>query len=429
MLLLLVIIVVLVALNALYVAAEFATVAAKSIRIQAMAEAGNRTAQRLLPHLADASALDRYVAACQIGITASSLFLGAFGQKKLAAYLEPWMASTWGLAAETAASLTATLILFFLTAFQVVLGELLPKALALRFPERISLALTYPMLISLWLYHGFIKFLNGSGNLILKAMGVPLAGHRHVHSPEELQQLVRHGAEGVQLDATERQLMSQVFRFGDHVAHHIMVPRMKVQSLNLSDPLERCLEAMKESGHTRFPVFDGEADRVEGYVHLKDVTRALAAGTVTELKPLMRPAVFAPASLAVDRLFERMRKERAHLMILLDEFGGTAGIVTMEDVLQEVVGEMQDEFGKKTQRVLERQDDGLVVRGNLLLDRLSQETDWTVDPSPADTVGGLVMHELGRPARAGERLQHGSLVFEVLDVAGHRITRVKVSRV
>lgn len=422
-------IVLMVAISAFYVAAEFATVAVKAVRIQALALSGHKTAQRLLPHLSDAHALDRYVAACQIGITATSLILGAFAQKRLAIYIQPTLVDQFGMAEETAASVTATAILIFLTAFQVVLGELLPKALALRYPEKISLALTYPMLASLWLYYWFIKVLNGSGNLILKAMKIPAAGHRHVHSPEELQQLVSRNEGGVELEATERRLMNQVFRFGEHVAQNVMVPRIKVNGLNLKNSLEANLEVMQNSGHTRFPVFNGEADNVEGYVHIKDVTRAISDGTLVNLASLMRPPVFAPVSLTVDKLFERMRKERVHMMILLDEFGGTSGIVTMEDVLQEVVGEMQDEFGRKTQRILARDGEALVVRGNLLLDHLSRETGWDVGEQPTDTVGGLVMHLLARPATPGDVVESSEIKLTVLDVAGHRVTRVRAEHV
>jgi putative hemolysin len=428
MLAILAIIVVLTFINAIYVAAEFATVAVKSVRIQALAESGHKTAQRLAPHLADATSLDRYVAACQIGITASTLLLGAFAQSRLVHLVEPWLTRVTGLDPTQAASVTATTILILITAFNVVLGELLPKAVALRFPERVALALTYPMLVSLWLYHWFIKVLNGTGTLILKAMRVPVVGHRHVHSPEELEQLVSHGADSVTLDETERRLMSRVFRFGDHTAQNIMVPRMKVQGLFLSTALDEALETMQTSGHTRFPVFDGEADKVEGYIHIMDVTRALADGALTDLSTLLRPVAYAPANLAVDRLFERMRKERAHLVVLLDEFGGTMGIVTMEDILGEVLGEMQDEFGRRDGRILERDEKGLTVRGVMLLDQLQEETSWPMEPSPADTVGGLVMHVLGRPAVEGDEVVFSGVKFMVRQVQGHRVARVRVER-
>ena len=342
MLIVLFVILLLVVINALYVAAEFATVAVKTVRIQAMAESGNGVAQKLLPHLTNASSLDRYVAACQIGITVSSLLLGAYGQKRLASFLEPLLSRYAGVEAGTAASIAATVILVLLTGIQVVLGELLPKAVALRFPEKVSLALTYPMLLSLWLYHAFIFVLNGSGNLILGLFNVSTAGHRHVHSPEELQQMVSRDAENVDLEESERLMMKRVFRFGSHSAQNIMVPRTKVVGVDLQSDLETILQTMEESHFTRFPIFAGQADSVQGYLHIRDVTMALAHSENPDLKALARPAVYAPASLPVDRLLERMRGERVHLMVLLDEFGGTAGIVTMEDVVSEVMGEMQD---------------------------------------------------------------------------------------
>lgn len=423
------IILALVAMNALYVAAEFASVAVKVVRVQALAEEGHPMARRLLPHLRDAHALDRYVAACQIGITVSSLVLGAYGQKRLAVYFQPLVDRIGGLDPATAAAVTVTAILILMTAFQVVLGELLPKAIALRFPERIALALTYPMLFSLVIFGWSIRVLNGTGNWILSLFKLPAAGHRHVHSPEELQQLVSHDNASVDLEMGERTLMSRVFRFGDHVAKDIMVPRMKIVSLDLRASLDDNLALMQASGHTRFPVVSGNADKVQGYVHLKEVTVRLAEGTLTDLTAVMRPAVYAPASLSVDRLFERMRKERAHLIVLLDEFGGTAGILTMDNVLQEVVGEMQDEFGPRQGGVLEKNERYLLVRGNFLLDRLVEESGWPLESAPASTVGGLVMHLLGRPAKEGDAVEFSGVRFSVTQVQGRRITRVRAERV
>lgn len=344
------IIIVLVALNALYVAAEFATVSVKTIRIQALAETGNKAAQRLLPHLANASSLDRYVAACQIGITASSLILGAFGQKALARSIEPWLQRITALDPSTAASITATFILILLTAFQVVLGELLPKAVALRIPDRTALALTYPMLASLWLFKWFIAVLNGTGTWFLKLMGVPTAGHRHVHSPEELERLVGHDQSSVTLEETERKLMIRVFHFADHSGEQIMVPRAKVTFLDAEAGLQDSLRLMRESGHTRFPVLDSQKDKVLGYIHLKDVTQSLARGSLQSLKSLLRPALHAPAKLPGQELFERMRRQGSHLVVLLDDSGQMTGLVTMEDVLQRIVGKMQDEFSVRSDR-------------------------------------------------------------------------------
>lgn len=350
MLLTFLIIIVLVALNALYVAAEFATVTARTIRIQALADSGNSAARRLLPHLADASSLDRYVAACQIGITASSLILGAFGQQALARSLEPWLQRVVVLDPSTAASLTATFILILLTAFQVVLGELLPKAVALRIPERTALALTYPMLLSLWLFKWSIAVLNGTGTWFLKLMGVPSTGHRHVHSPEELERLVGHGETSVTLEATERKLMSRVFHFADHSGEQIMVPRADVRFLDARADLDDSLRRMRESGHTRFPVRDSQANRVDGYVHLKDVSRALARGELQDFGALMRPALHLPARLSAKELFDRMRRHGSHLVVLVDSSGAMIGMVTMDDVLQKIVGKMSDEFSSGSDR-------------------------------------------------------------------------------
>lgn len=429
MILVLFIILILVLINALYVAAEFATVAVKTVRIKALAEADNQIAKKLLPHLTDATSLDRYVAACQIGITVSSLLLGAYGQKRLAALLEPLFFRFVEMDASTAASFSATVILILLTGAQVVLGELLPKAIALRFPEKVSLALTYPMLLSLWIFHWFIIVLNGSGNILLRLFKVPTVGHRHVHSPEELQQMVGRDAESVDLEESERLMMDRVFRFGNHSAQNIMVSRTKVVGVDLQSELEDVLTAMEESRFTRFPVFAGQADSVEGYLHIRDVTRALAKSPNIDLRALVRPVIYAPANQPVDHLLERMRAERTHMMVLLDEFGGTAGIVTMEDVVAEVMGEMKDEFAQRESRILEKGVNGWLVRGSLMLDDLCDESGWKLNNPPASTVGGLIMHLLGRSARYGDAVTYSGRIFTVRRVQGNRISRVRITDV
>jgi putative hemolysin len=228
-----VVILFLVALTAFYVAAEFAAVAVRTVRIQARAEAGNRTAKVLMPYLKDASALDRYVAACQIGITLSSLILGAYGQTNLTRFFQSVLQSQEWMPGHYAGPVALASVLLLLTGFHVVLGELLPKAIALRFPEQVALVLTYPMIASLWLYSLAIRFLNGTGTLILKAFGVPVHGHRHVHSPEELMQLVRRGEQSGTLPAEESRLLEKAFHFGERQAREVMVPRTQVVGLDL----------------------------------------------------------------------------------------------------------------------------------------------------------------------------------------------------
>lgn len=252
----------LVAVTAFFVAAEFSAVAVRTVRIQALAESGSASARRMLPFLKDAAALDRYVAACQIGITLSSLILGAYGQVHLHHFFSE-------LLGNQAAALALVLIL--LTGFHVVLGELLPKAVALRYPERVVIALTYPMLFCLWLFGWAIRFLNGTGNLALKLLGVPVQGHRHVHSPEELVELVRRGTEAGSLEDEESLLLERAFHFGTRRAHECMTPRIKVVGLDLLQPVEVLLERAAASSYSRLPVYRGSLDHVEGYLHVKDL--------------------------------------------------------------------------------------------------------------------------------------------------------------
>lgn len=266
----------LIVVNALYVAAEFASVAARRTRIETLALEGHRLAARLLPHLQDAAALDRYVAACQIGITASSLVLGAYGQERLASWVRgPLQAlGLQGAAVETTATVG---ILVFLTGLQVVLGELLPKSLAIRNPERMALALAVPMDWSLRLLSWFIWLLNGAGNVILRLLRAPTQAHRYVHSPEELEHLLAHGSRAGELHEEERRQLGRVrrvLRFAERRVRDFMVPRADVVVLRLHADEPEVLRETLAHPFTRFPVYGDGPDDVRGVVH---VSRGLAA--------------------------------------------------------------------------------------------------------------------------------------------------------
>jgi putative hemolysin len=417
-----VVIAALTALTALYVGAEFAAVSVRRSRIRQMAEEGNTLARSLIPFLDDPQKLDRYIAACQIGITLSTLVLGAYGQATLARWFGPLFQHWTGMQQVAAQSTAAAIVLVALTAFNVILGELVPKSLALTFPNQVALYTVLPMRWSLWLYSWFIGVLNGSGILILRLLGAPQTGHRHIHSPEEIELLIAESRDGGLLEPEESRRLHRALKLGVRPVRQLMVPRTHVAAVEVSMPVEEVLRRVGDSPYTRLPVYRGSIDQVVGLLHTKDLyLRHLENGGFTSIEQVMRPILTVPETLTADRLLDMMRERRAHQAVVLDEYGGLAGLVTLEDVLGEVLGEVADEF-KGGQPEPEELPDGRVrLPGLMRLDEAEPRIGilWHGD---ADTVGGHVMNVLGRIPEPGERVTIDGVEVEVERVAGHAVT-------
>ena len=411
----------LIALNALYVAAEFAAVSVRRSRIRQRAEQGDASARRLLPVLESPVQLDRYIACSQIGITLTSLIVGAYGQATLGRALAPVFERFLELSPVAALSSASVALLLTLTALQMVLGELVPKSLALQFPTQVALRTSLPMRWSLRLFHPFINFLNGSGALALRAMGVEPVGHRHIHSPEEIDLLIAESRDGGLLEPDEHRRLRRALQLGIRPARHLMVPRQEVKAVDIDTPVEEVLRTMAETPYTRLPVFRGDIDHVEGLLHTKDLFRGyLERGHVASVRQLMRPILMVHESVTADRLLTLMRERRSHLAMVMDEFGGVAGLVTLDDVLTEVMGEVADEFRVDQPRP-ERLDDGRVRLPGWM--RLDEAEPWIgiLWDGDADTVGGRVMEALGHVPREGEQVVIDGVAVEVEAVSGHAV--------
>lgn len=416
----------LIAVNALYVAAEFATVSARRSRIQNLAEEGNRLAARLLPVLEDSHKLDTYIAACQIGITLSSLVLGAYGQATLAVQVGPWFQRWGGLQEVAAQSASAIVVLVFLTVLQMVLGELVPKSVALQYPTQTALYAVLPMKWSLKLFSWFIAVLNGSGLLILKLIGMNQAGHRHIHSPEEIDLLIAESRKGGMLTPEEHRRLRRALRLGMRPARQLMVPRNRVAVVNLDDPIDAVLSHAAGTPYTRMPVYRGSIDNVIGILHTQDlVLRQLKHGNIPSLADLVRPIPEIFENVTADRMLEMLQKNHSHQAIVRDEFGGFVGLVSLDDVLAEILGEATDEFKTGKPRP-ERLPDGRVRLPGLL--RLNEAEPWlgVLWDGQSETVGGHVTEVLGYFPDAGETLTIGGMEIEVERVENRVITSVLV---
>lgn len=354
----------LILLTALYVAAEFAAVSARRSRLRRLAEDGNALAARLLPVLDDPRELDRYIAASQVGITLSSLILGAYGQAVLGPRVTPLFADLAGLDDQAAASTAAAVVLIVLTTLAVILGELVPKSLALQDPTRTALATVLPMQWSLRAFAWSIALLNGSGVLLLRILRVPATGHRHVHSPEEIELLIAESRDGGLLEPEEQVRLHRALRLGLRTARQLMVPRDRLAAIEVSLPFDEVLRSVAESPYSRLPVYQDALDNVVGILHTRDLAiHFVQSDAPASIASLMRPIVRVADTMPADRLLAFLRERRSHQALVLDVQGKLAGLITLEDVLSELLGGVSDEF-KQAGRRRPQAEDGEPDPGN-----------------------------------------------------------------
>jgi magnesium and cobalt exporter, CNNM family len=338
------VIVLLILLTALYVAAEFAAVGARRSRLRRLAEDGHGLACRILPVVEDPRQLDRYIAVSQVGITLSSLILGAYGQAVVAPHLAPHLEWLAGLDPESSQSTAAAVVLLSLTALAMILGELVPKSLALQDPTKVAMATVLPMQWSQRLFSWFIEVLNGSGILILRLLQVPPTGHRHVHSPEEIELLIAESRDGGLLEPEEQVRLHRALRLGLRTAKQLMVPRTRLAAINVDMPFPEVLQSVAASPYSRLPAYKGSLDHVVGILHTKDVVTGFVHGGPPSLTTLLRPIVRVRDDMPADRLLTFLRERRSHQALVVDGNGGVAGLITLEDVLAELLGGVADEF-------------------------------------------------------------------------------------
>jgi len=423
------IVVALILINAVYVGAEFAAVGVRRSRIRQLADDGHRLAAWLLPLVESPAALDRYIAACQIGITLSSLLLGAYAQRTLAVWLTPLLAEWGGLQHVAAQSTSAAIVLLLLTVAQVTLAELVPKSLALQYPTQSALYTLLPMVPSLWLYRPFITWLNGSGVLLLRLLGSPSQTHRHIHSPDEIELLIAESRDGGLLEPDEHRRLQRALRLNLRTAKQLMVSRRRISALDIDTPLDQVTIAVAQSPYSRLPVYRGSIDNVVGMLHTKDLVRwRVSGGHDVTLASLLRPIASVHESVTADRVLRELREQRSHQALVVDEFGGTAGLLTLEDVLSELLGEVGDEF-KSGDPVAESTADGRIrVPGSMAVDDAATllRTQWDTD---AATVGGLVTSALGRLPAPGDRANVGDYEFEIEQVVDRAVVSALARRV
>lgn len=411
---------VMLALNALYVAAEFATVGARKSRIQAEAQGGNKAAGKLFEIVRDPVKLDNYVAACQVGITLSSLIAGFFAQNRLTPLFENW----FGSAARWAAILVTLLII---TSLQVILGELLPKTAALRYPERLAIATLRPMQISQTVFKPLVAVFNGSAFALMRAWGLDTEhSHAHVHSPEELAALFDESAAGGLIDANERDMVAGVLNVEQRLVREIMTPRRRLIGVSGDTTIANALEELVGTPFTRFPVWSAEShDDVIGLVHVRDLYVQAKRTPDSPVASIIRPVLDVAETLTVPAFWNRLDDADRHCAVVINEYGDVAGMATLEDAIEEVFGEVRDEFDVDPDPIV-IEAGRVLVHGEVLLESLNQRFRVDLPTGDVDTIGGLVWHELSRAPRVGEVVPLGigelSVTIEAMD--GNAIERV-----
>jgi putative hemolysin len=417
----------LILLTALYVAAEFAAVGARRSRLRRLAEDGNALAVRILPVVEDPHELDRYIAASQVGITLSSLILGAYAQASLAPRTAPLLERFGGLDPATAESTAAVVVLLGMTTLAMILGELVPKSLALQFPTRTALATVLPMQWSLRLFSWSIKLLNGSGILILKLLGVPSTGHRHVHSPEEIALLIAESRDGGLLEPQEQVRLHRALRLGLRTARQLMVPRSRLAGIEVTTPLDEALRIVVASPYSRLVVYRGSLDNVLGMLHTKDVVMDFVDdGRQSSLTSLLKQIVRVNDDMPADRLLAFLRERRSHQALVVDANAQAVGLITVEDVLAELLGGISDEFKTPQLRPVLLSDGRIRLPGAMRVEQAGQVLGLQWKASGV-TVGEQVAAAAGRPLDQGDRVEVDGIEVEIESCEDGMITSIIVA--
>ncbi|MBI4097245.1 MAG: HlyC/CorC family transporter [Candidatus Levybacteria bacterium] len=421
----------LVFLNGYFVASEFALVAVRKTRIEELVRKKNRAAKLVQSALAD---LDSYISATQLGITIASLALGWIGEPALARLIEPHFGFLPNGVAFFSSHTIAIIIAFSIITFlHIVLGELAPKSIALQRSEITSLFIIAPLIAFTKVFKPIIWVLNGAGNLILKVFRIsPLSGHQLVHSEEEIKMILNQsGLEGA-IEEEEVEMVYNVFKLGDMPIKQIMIPRTDIVAFNVNTALKDVLKKVMSNVHSRFPVYENAIDNVVGFIHIKDIYKAAMKtdqnARLSEMN-IIRKIISVPENKRADEVLLDMRKKRIHIAVVNDEYGGTAGLVTLEDIIESLVGEIHDEFEKPVKEIQRQKDGSYLIDGLLPIEKVQKRFSLPLRGQGYSTIGGLVFGLLGREPVVGDEVQIGTISFTVEAFDKKRIKLLRMRRV
>ncbi len=424
-----IVILVLIVVNGFFVAAEFAVAGASRPRVAQLAESGSAPAARILAILNDPVLINRYLSTAQVGITLASLGLGMYGEHAIAGWFVGPLEHLGWFGVATAHTLATVISVSFLTYLHVVLGEMVPKSIALQSAASTALALSGAMHVSEVFFRPLTLVLNQIGNTLLRWFGIHIVdAESRLVSATELAYIVEESSEGGLLDPTEQIYLENVIDFQQRTVGQVITPRTRMAAIPIDATRTEVLDLLSEDRHSRYPVYQEDRDHIVGILHVKDLARHLLdADAPFDLPTLIRPAVYVPETLILDEMLARFRKEHFQIAVVLDEYGGTEGIITMEDLAEEIIGEIQDEHDEEIAPFEEIDGHTLRVRGDLLLDELTQHYDLNFEDEEAETVGGLIMTHLGHMAQPGEVVKYHGWRFEVETLDGLAINTALIT--
>lgn len=416
----------LVIVNGFFVAAEFSLVKVRRTRLEDLAQQGRRSAALALQVLA---AFDTYLGATQLGVTLASLALGWLGEPAVASLLEAALADYWPAELYWLSTTVSVAVGFSLITFlHIVIGELVPKSLSLQRAEQVALFTVWPLYMFHKIGYPLIILLHQAAKLLLAGLRIKPAPEADIaHSEEELRMIVSASHRGGVLNQMESEMIDNVFDFSDRLAREIMVPRQDIVCLFVEDPLAKNLQIVRETNHTRYPLCIDDKDHIIGMLHIRDLMDFdLCSTEDKDLRTIMREILVVPEGMSVAKLLQIMRRRRLHLAVVADEYGGTAGLVALEDILEEIVGDIQDEHDGEEEIDIQRLADHVFeFDGRVLLEEVLALLQIELDEHEEDTVGGYIFGLLGRRPEIGDVVNIGDYRFEVLKIKGFRIVRVK----
>ena len=415
-------------LEGFFVASEIALVSIRRSRVEQLVEEGNRGARRVRKLLDDPG---RFLAVAQIGLTFLGFFASAYAAVSLTDRLTGLLEGVAALH-EYAAGISLVIVTVLLAVFTIVFGELVPKTLALAFPERFALAVSRPIDIIGRLLGPLVALLTGITRAVTRPFGADPTRESQI-TAEELRLIVERGGQQGVLEAEEEQMINAVIELGERRLHEVMVPRIDIVALPVAATLEEAIDTIVEEGHSRVPVYQESIDEIVGILYAKDLLPYLktSAEPRPAIRAILRTPVFAPESMSIDDLLHEFQRKKVHIAIVLDEYGGTAGLVSIEDLLEEIVGEIQDEYDVEEEMVVRLSDDEIRIDGRVAVDELAELFDTAFeleDEDEYDTVGGLVFHRIGRVPVPGDQVEVDGLRLTVESTDGRRVGKVLAIR-
>ncbi|MBN8251747.1 hemolysin family protein [Priestia flexa] len=421
----LILLAVLIALTAFFVATEFAIIRIRSSRIDQLVVEGSKNAKAAKQVITN---LDEYLSACQLGITITALGLGWLGEPTVAHMLEP-LFEQLGIEGGLSTIISVAIAFAVVTFLHVVVGELAPKTFAIQKAEAVTLLFVKPLIFFYKIMYPFIWVLNGSARLLTGLFGLKLASeHELAHSQEELRILLSESYKSGEINQSEFKYVSKIFDFDDRVAKEIMVPRTEVVSIDQEDTIEYILDMAKEERFTRYPIIDGDKDHIVGLLNMKEILTEIVMKDVQSihLKDYIRPIIQVVETVSIHDLLLKMQRERIQMAILVDEYGGTAGIVTIEDILEEIVGEIRDEFDTDEKPLIQKvKDYHYIVDGKVLVSQINELLGIQIDDTEIDTIGGWVLTEK-YDVKQQDIITFEQYDFKVKAMENHHIQYVEV---